>query len=100
MSLNDISGIKKQDNEKIIMHGREIISGIVWVAISIKDITKRTQIKTNQNNVSKVNPNFINSINAKKPVNVSILGYTRDIGFKQYLHFPFRIKKLIKGILK
>ena len=28
----------------------------------------------------------------------STKGYLKEIGFLQYLHFPFKIKKLIKGI--
>jgi hypothetical protein len=72
------------------MPGRDIISGIIWWSISMKEMVIRTQIKTNRKPMAGVNPNFWNNNIAKMPVSVSIKGYLRDIGLLQNLQRPIR----------
>jgi len=76
------------EKAKTKVPGREMISGMIWWSKSIKEMTRSTQIKANQNKNGRVRPNLKNRKRQKPPVRISIRGYLGDIRVLQPAHLP------------
>jgi len=88
------------EKAKTKVPGREMISGMIWWSKSIKEMTRSTQIKANQNKKGRVRPNLKNSKTQNTPVRISTRGYLGDIGVLQPRHRPRKARKLKIGILQ